>query len=118
MFQDKNEELRRLEALLAEEEADEQLLAEETQEDAEDPAFSDGLPHTDEYDIDRFYMEQTHAFTAYNSDRTDTDLEEFSQDVWEGKRQSISPLVVLACVLATGVLLAVLHLILRYGGWL
>ena len=116
MFHDKNEELKRLEALLAEEEEDEQLLSQEDAEEESDFPVVD--EETEEYDIDRFYMDQTQAFTAYNSDRTDTDLEEFSEEVWEGKQQGISPLVVLACVLATGVLVTVLYLALRYGGFI
>ena len=115
MFDDKNEELRRLEALLQEEEEDEQLLAKE-QED--EPEFPDFLQKPSEDDIDRFFVEHTRPFNIYNADKTDTDLEALSEEVWEGEPERSSPLVAIACVLATGVLLVVLYLILRYGGFL
>ena len=119
MFQDKNEELRRLEALLQEEEEDELLLAQESDDEpAEDADLPDFLLEPEEDAVDRFFIDHTRPFQAYNADKTDTDLEAFSEEVWEGKPERSSPLVALACVLATGVLLVVLYLLLRYGGWL
>ena len=118
MFRDKDEELRRLEALLTEEEEDEQLLAEEAAEEDIADREPEQPEADEEYDIDRFFMEQTQVFSAYNTDRTDTDLEELSQQVWEGTPKSSSGLVALACVLATGILLVILYLVLRYGGLL
>lgn len=117
MFKDKDEELRRLEALLQEEEEDEQLLEEEGL--SEDTIFLPQFPEPEEDDIDRAYMEHTQVFSAYNADQTDTDLEEFSDEVWEGNpRPGISPLVVVACIITTGIVLAILYLLLRYGGLL
>ena len=111
MFQDKNEELQRLEALLLEEEEDDALLAEKTELSALPPE-----PAEDE--VDRFFLEHTRPFRAYNADTTDTDLDAFSEEVWEGKPERLSGLVAVTCGLATAVLLVVLYLLLRYGGLL
>lgn len=117
MFQDKNEELRRLEALLQEEEEDEQLLAEDPEEEDESD-LPDFLQEPDEGAVDQFFIEHTRPFNIYNADKTDTDLDTLSEEVWEGKPERTSPLVAVACALATGVLLVLLYLFLRYGGWL
>ena len=111
MFQDKEEELQRLEALLLEEEEDEQLLA----EDYKDEDLSEEDP-VDQ--VDRFYMENTIPYQVFNTDISDEDLETFSEEVWEGKPKRGFSLVALVCILATGVLLAALYLMLRYGGLL
>ena len=117
MFDDKIEELQRLEALLQEEEEDEQLLAGGTEavEESDLPVLPKE-PTEDE--IDQFFIEHTRPFKIYNADKTDTDLEAFSEEVWEGEPERTSPLIAIACVLATSVLLAVLYLVLRYGGFL
>ena len=114
MFQDKNEELERLEALLLEEEEDEQLLEQDSEEET---AFA-FLEEPEEDQVDRFFLEHTRPFRAYNGDKTDTDLEALSEEVWEGKPNRTSPLVAAACLLATGITLVALYLVLRYGGFL
>lgn len=115
MFKDKNEELRRLEALLQEEEEDERLLAEEAPE--EEPFFQ--VPEEEEDDaVEQFYANYANSYQAYNADTTDTDLDTFSEEVWQARSSRGFSLVALACVLATAVLLVVLYLVVRYGGWL
>lgn len=118
MFKDKNEELRRLEALLQEEEANDQLFTEEDPNPQEpDPSFQeDSGDQIDE--IDRFYLEQTQVFSAYNADMTEVRPDELSEELLKDNTAHLSPLVAICCGLATAVLIMVLYLILRYGGFL
>lgn len=116
MFKDKNEELRRLEALLQEEESDEQLLAEAKALTAPFDVPEEEEP-VEEDEIDRFFMEQTQVFTAYNTDNTEVAPEDLSQAVLEDAPSHTSPLVGICCGLATAVLIMILYLVLRYGGF-
>ena len=52
----------------------------------------------------------------YNSDVTDTDLDEYCEEILEEPAPSYSGLVILACLLALGILGMVIYLLLRYGG--
>ena len=54
---------------------------------------------------------------AYNADRVDVDLEEFSEAVQEPKKDH-SGLVIVVCLLALGVLGMLIFLMLRQGGFL
>ena len=81
MFRDQKEELQRLqEALLQEEEdADREWEEEDWEEEEEDP---------EEWEED--WQEQEPAnYRAYNSDRLDTDLEDFSREVYESKKSTV-----------------------------
>ena len=53
---------------------------------------------------------------AYNIDRTDEDLEAFSQEVLDGEKKSMSGLVVLAAALAGAVVVALVVFLLRWKG--
>ena len=91
MFRDAKEELQRLEEELLE--AEEQP-GEELEED---------------------YVNQSADCRVYNSDRTDVDLEEFSQQVRETEK-SLTGWVVLAFVLMTGIVCVLGYWVLRYLG--
>ena len=54
--------------------------------------------------------------TAYNTDVTDEDLDEYCQQVREAPKKDNTGLVILACLLALGVLGMVIYLMLRNGG--
>lgn len=97
MFKDKDRELQRLEQALLEQEEDEQLLQEEECDDRE--------------------WEEVRDHNAYNADAADVDLEEYSDAVWQAKRR-LSPLVILACCLTTAILVILVYLFLRFGGYL
>lgn len=88
MFRDKEEELRRLE---------EALLEDDTPEE-EMPA-------------------PQQAYAAYNNDDCDVDLEEYSQEVYE-KPKSPYGLWAFLLLLMTALLCLLGYCILRYGGYL
>lgn len=120
MFKDRNEELRRLEeALLEEEEL--QLPVEETPQDEElltdeilDELLEDPAPVPGNVPYQNFSNDYGQA---YNADSVDVDLEEFSEQVRQPKKDH-SGLVILVCLLALGVLGVLIFLMLRYGGFL
>ncbi len=113
MFKDASEELERLQAeLLAEEEPEEEYEEEETYE--EDPwLYEDTAPEGDPViyqnysnDYGKELRNYASGYRAYNSDITDEDLEDYSEQVRQG-RGSGSFLGVLAILLVLA-LLAVL----------
>lgn len=91
MFRDKEEELDRLNTLLEQEEA----ASEEAP--AQDPCYN-----------------------VYNNDSTDTDLEEFAEDVFCAERKNGRSLGVLAIILAvlTAVFCGLAYYVLTHGGFL
>ena len=120
MFKDRNEALQRLEQALLEEateerpeeeipEADEDLLTEE----ALDELLEDVAPGKNSVPYQNFSNDYGHI---YNSDVTDEDLDEYCEAVLEEPGRSYSGLVILACLLALGILGMVIYLLLRYGG--
>lgn len=53
---------------------------------------------------------------AYNTDKTDTDLEQFAQEVLDGEKKSMTGLVALAAALAGAVVVALVIFLLRWKG--
>ena len=133
MFQDAKEELKRLEQqLLAEEdepvqeESAEDISSEELEElkqllesDSEKPMITED----DDFDIVRNFDGQVRNFAnnykAYNSDKTDTDLESYSEEVrYPSQDRSESFLTVLALVLLAGILGILVWWLVRFKGLL
>ena len=124
MFRDRNEELQRLEqALLEEVESpvdseeenipeDEDLLAEETL----DELLEDVAPGKDSIPYQNYSNDYGQSYTAYNSDTTDADLEEYCEEVLDEPAPSYTGLIILACLLAMGILGMVIFMLLRSGG--
>ena len=124
MFRDTQEELNRLEnALLAEEEEQrlDALLEEFLQEEEEDELLASILKETDigehrsgGYQNYANNYGRTTAKAAYNSDKLDTDLESYSEDVRTGAPESLKGLIITACALSAGIVAVVLFWIFRY----
>ena len=133
MFQDAKEELKRLEQqLLAEEdepvqeESTEDISSEELEElkqllesDSEEPMITED----DDFDTVRNFDGQVRNFAnnykAYNSDKTDTDLESYSEEVrYPSKDRSESFLTVLALVRLAGILGILVWWLVRFKGLL
>ena len=100
MFRDRDEELDRLEAALQEAEEEEDFSEEEEYE--EDCEEESDLPD----------------FDAYNSDITDDDLEEYSEEVYEGRKKSRLGLLAFLLVVLCIVLAILAWCLLKYGGYL
>ena len=133
MFQDAKEELKRLEQqLLAEEdepvqeESTEDISSEELEElkqllesDSEEPMITED----DDFDTVRNFDGQVRNFAnnykAYNSDKTDTDLERYSEEVrYPSQDRSESFRTVLALVLLAGILGILVWWLVRFKGLL
>ncbi len=138
MFKDTEKELKRLEAeLLAEEEMDLQQEEEADEEISDTWAddtqvfecvpqhrdsvigyeSADGLYDTDEiyhsddlYDTNRIYPTDN----IYNSDNLDEDLDSFSEEVREPKKDSLTGLLITALLLTAGILIVVAWWLIRY----
>ena len=121
MFKDRNEELQRLEQALLEDEEEEVSLAEEPGEEDEDLLTEEALdelledvaPGKNSVPYQNFSNDYGHI---YNSDIADTDLDEYCEEVLEEPAPSYTGLVILACLLALGILGMVIFMLLRYGG--
>lgn len=100
MFRDRDEELDRLEAAL--------------QEAEEEEAFSE----EEEYEEDCEEESDLPDFDAYNSDITDDDLEEYSEEVYEGRKKSRLGLLAFLLVVLCIVLAILAWCLLKYGGYL
>ncbi len=98
MFQDKEEELKRLE---------EALLAEEETEDVQDETM-----------VFQAVAEPAGVSPrkVYNTDVLDTDLDEFSRRVERPRGDGLTGLVILAIFLTAGVVCAVIWWVLRLRG--
>ena len=111
MFRDAKEELKRLEdALLAEEEAEE--YEEEVEE--EDDAFEPDAPEIADAGP---YRNFANNYRAYNTDRTDVDLDEYSEAVRQPKG-GVSCLGALALLLLGGIFVMLMLFVLKYYGFL
>ncbi len=108
MFDDAKEELERINGqLLAQQETQQetQLLDEETID-----AF---LEETQIGEASGQYQNFSNGYNTYNTDAADVDLESYSQEVMEPKKdRSLTFLTVLACCLTGAIVLVVLF------GWL
>lgn len=115
MFKDTEKELKRLEAeLLAEEEMDEQQEAY-----APDGEFSDTwADDTQIFECVPQYRDAVNGYEAadhiYNSDDLDEDLDAFSQEVREPRKNSITGLLITALLLTAGILAVVAWWLIRY----
>ncbi len=133
MFRDTKEELKRLEQqLLAEEdeqiqeESAEDISSEELEElkqllesNSEEPMITED----DDFDIVRNFDGQVRNYAnnykAYNSDKSDTDLESYSEEVRNPSQdRSESFLTVLALVLLAGILGVLAWWLVRFKGLL
>ena len=122
MFKDQKEELQRLEqALLAEEdtveEQEEELPSLEDTLRWEDTRPADGPVVYQNFSNDYGAELRNYAsgYKAYNTDKTDNDLDSYSETVRQGNK-STAALVVLAGVLAAGIIAVTVYLLLRFGG--
>ena len=100
MFRDRDEELDRLEAAL--------------QEAEEEEAFSE----EEEYEEDCEEESDLPDFDAYNSDITNGDLEEYAEEVYEGRKKSRLGLLAFLLVVLCIVLAILAWCLLKYGGYL
>lgn len=96
MHEDTKQELERLERA---------LLEEETVVIPRDDALLDACEEQESENVQ-----------IYNTDRTDTDLEEFSDAVMEGESKSLMGLVITAAVLTAAVAGVLIFWLIRYGG--
>lgn len=104
MFQDKEEELKRLEeALLAEEETEEEQEISQPQD-----ATMVFQPVAEPAGVS--------PRKVYNTDVLDTDLDDFSRRVERPKGEGLTGLVILAILLTAGVVCAVIWWVLRLRG--
>lgn len=119
MFRDKEEELQRLQAQLLEEEPeeDEEFDFSEELEDLSDDEYPEdpGVYQNFSNDYGRQLRNYASGYKAYNTDKTDTDMDRFSESVRNTKPRSglgwLLPLLV-----ALGILGAALWLYLKGGG--
>ena len=104
MFKDAKKELERLEAeLLAQEEAEEELEAEES------------LPDDGE-DSPELYRNFSNHYRAYNADRTDWDPEELSEELNRPKKSGVWGLCAVVLLLVAGIFLLLAWWLLRRNG--
>lgn len=95
MFRDTKEELKRLQQELLEDEPEEEQEAEEFPDEASVEQMlgeDDPIPDTQVYrnfsnDYGRGLRNFASGYRAYNGDRTDTDLEEYSETVYRGQKK-------------------------------
>lgn len=122
MFKDRNEELQRLEQALLEDETkvipvkeilaeDEDLLTDETL----DALLEDIAPGKNSVPYQNYSNDYGQI---YNSDVTDTNIEEYSEEILTESKSSYTGLLILACGLAFGILCVIIYLLIRYGGLL
>ena len=120
MFKDRNKELQRLEQALLEEETEDLPVEEPPVEDEDllsDEALNelleDAAPGKDSVPYQNFSNDYGNA---YNSDVMDGDMDEYCEEILEDPAPSYTGLVILACLLALGILGMIIYLLLRYGG--
>ena len=122
MFKDRDAQLRRLEEALLEEEDLQLLPAQETPEDEDllsDDVLDELLEDTTPTPNNVAYQNYSnHYGNAYNADSADVDLEDYSQQLQGSSKKDRSGLVIIACLLALGVLGVMIFMMLRQGGFL
>ena len=128
MFRDRDEELRRLEeALLEEEEEEQKQRIEEEIEEERQKARRDEAEEEEEDDISFYQPDDTeddeadtfpnyaNNYRAYNSDRVDVDLDEYSEQVRQEPKRG-SCLLTLALILLCGILVMLILFLLKFQG--
>ena len=125
MFRDTDEELERLQALLLAEAEEEQEQQPES-EFLDEEAFEALLGDTDQGENPRVYQNYSNnygrslrnyatGYKAYNTDKTDTDLEAYSQEVLQ-PRKAASLWIWLVLILMAAVVGAIVWIFLSVGG--
>ena len=119
MFKDKKEELRRLEEELlleAQLEEEEARLEEELEES--ESLLDDESDYGEESEETYFnYSNRYGTVRVYNNDKTDKDLDDFSEQVYAGDREKgLTGLVLLAAALLVGIVLTLGWFVLRFKG--
>lgn len=116
MFRDTQKELKRLEA---------QLLAEEAEEETEDTSPEEELTDEDMEELRRLlkepqaeYRNYANNYRAYNTDSTDTDPEEYSRALQAERPRGRGALVVLSVLCLAGVIVLVAWWLAKWGGLL
>ena len=130
MFRDRDEELRRLEeALLEEEEEEQKQRIEEEIEEERQKARRDEAEEEEEDDISFYQPDDTeddeadtfpnyaNNYRAYNSDRVDVDLDEYSEQIRQEPKRG-SCLLTLALILLCGILVMLILFLLKFQGLL
>lgn len=102
MFKDRNEELKRLEEELLEEEELPEIF-EDAEEGTEEPEIVPAKPR---------------HYRVKSTDRVDVDLLRYSEEIEQAERSSGRGLVLLMVLLALGVAAVLLYYVLRFGGFL
>ena len=125
MFRDRDEELERLQAQLLEEEeqetAEEEYLDEDAVErmlDGEAPGESPRVYLNNSNGYGKKLRNYATGYKAYNSDKTDEDLEDFSRRVMEPPAKTGGWRIAAVFLLLTAVVLALLWLLARREGLL
>ena len=119
MFKDKKEELQRLEEALLLEAQQEEAEAQQEAELEEAEALLDDPDDFGEIDAEAYrnYANQYGKIKAYNTDRTDAQLDDFSNAVYEGRRRrSNLSLLALAAALLVCIVAVLGWMILRFKG--
>lgn len=102
MFQDEKEELKRIEQALLE-----QADGEPQEDDCEEEDLFE-----EEDPIEELYRPRN--VCVYNSDKSDPELDDYAQQVLEGRRDGVSGLVVTALLLSVGIVGVMAWILLRY----
>ena len=121
MFKDKKEELQRLEEALLLEAQQEEEEAQQKAELEEAEALLDDPDDFGEIDAEAYrnYANQYGQVKAYNTDRTDAQLDDFSETVYEGNRRRTNlSLLALAAALLVGIVAVLGWIVLRFKGLL
>ena len=120
MFHDRNQELERLSEELweeAEEEYEEEYDEDLNEEfdDYGDEDFDEEFDDYEDLDDEEEYPEAVNV-RAYNADRTDTDLDEFSDEVYYAPKSKFTGLLIAGGILVMAVFLALVYLVLQHYG--
>lgn len=119
MFRDKKEELRRLEAeLLLEAQAEEEDTRLEDELEEAEALLDDPCDYGEESEETYYnYSNRYGEVKAYNSDRTDEDMDDFSDRVYAPQRdRKIGRLAALAVCLLAGIVVMLGWCVLRMKG--
>ena len=121
MFKDKKEELKRLEEALLLEAQQEEAEAQEEAELEEAEALLDDPDDFGEIDAEAYrnYANRYGKVRAYNTDKTDAQMDTFSETVYDGKHRNPNlGLLALAATLLVGIVAVLGWIVLRIKGLL